>query len=320
MTLKIGGALSALNRQRTEELRVRQLADTILAPEAISGKTSAARLLHTTLGGVRRHITNADLAAFKKSAKALGTKMREGITAQEIIDLSASADRDRARKEIKSSIATRLHQGSVLFTTPSGPDSKVHRHFVSLVFPGYGAAIAFPGTALQAAAELAKAPLKFDCDCEHHRYRHRFIATAMGINAARPENGFPKLTNPTLIGVACKHVIRTLIELQGSMIVRKMVAKMIQADRDRLTPGGRTKVITTTREEADKALQGRTRTVRTTNEKYAASIRKALPKGLVGTPTAAEINKTMVELQSRTDIPSMAILQALQTVLQQHPR
>lgn len=320
MTLKIGNAQSALNRRRNDELQSRRQATTILAPEAIASKTSAARLLTTTLGGVTRFITNADLAAFKRSAQALGSKLREGITAQEIVDLSRPADRERARKEIRASIATRLHQGNVLFTTGSGPDSKVSRHFVNVVFPGYGAAVSFTGTALQAAAELVKAPLKLDCDCEHFRYRFRFIVTAMGANAARPENGFPKLTNPSLTGVACKHVVRTMIELQGSMAVRKQVAKMIQADRDRLTPRGKTRVITTTRAEADKTLQSRARTVRTTNERYAASIRKAIPNPSAGTPTASEIAKTMAALQSRTDIPSAAILQALQAVMQQYPR
>lgn len=317
--IRISGALGALSARRNDDLQSRRLATTILAPGDMSGKTSAAKLLTTTLGGVTRFITNADLAAFTKSAKALGAKMREGLTAQEIVDLSRQADRERARKEIHASLATRLHRGEVLFTTGSGPDSKVPRHFVSIMFPAYGGAVSFPGTPLQAAAELVKAPLKFDCDCEHHRYRFRYITTLMGANAGRPETGFCKLTNPTLTGIACKHVLRSMVELQGSLFVRKQIAKMIDADRSRLTPGAKTRVITVNRAEADKVSQGRVRTVRTTNEKYAASIRKAMPKARAGTSTAAELASTIAAIQSRKDIPSIALLQALQAVMQQYP-
>jgi hypothetical protein len=319
MTLRIAGALAGLNARRADDLQSRRLADIILTPEDLAGKTSAAKLLKTTLGGVTRFITNADLVAFKKSATALGKKMREGLTAQEIVDLSRPADRERARKEIHASIATRLHRGEVLFTTGSGPDSKVPRHFVTVAFPGYGGAVSFPGTALQAAAVLTSGALKFDCDCEHHRYRFRYITTLMGANAGRPEPGFCKLTNPTLTGIACKHVLRTMVELQGSMAVRKSLAKMIQADRDRLTPGAKTRVVTTSRAEADKALKSRARAVRTTDEKHLKVIASSIKKASAGTPDASEINKTMATLQSRTDIPAQAILQALNAVLSQYP-
>ncbi|NMM13587.1 MAG: hypothetical protein HHJ17_08635 [Rhodoferax sp.] len=317
--IKISGALGALSARRNDDLQSRRLADIILTPEDLAGKTSAARLLQTTLGGVVRHITNKDLDAFKRNAKALGSKMRTGLTAAEVIDLSRPADLERARKEIRSSIAARLHKGEMMFVTPSGPDSKVSRHFVSVVFPGFGGAVAHPGNALQAAAQLVKSPLKLDCDCEHWRYRLRYIVTAMGANAARPENGYPKLTNPQLVGVACKHVLRTMVELQGSLFVRKQIAKMIDADRSRLTPGAKTRVITVSRAEADKVSQGRVRTVRTTNEKYAASIRKAMPKASADTSTAAELASTIAALQKRSDITSTALLQALQAVMQQYP-
>jgi|GEM_PF-4320043 len=317
--IKISGALGALSARRNDDLQSRRLADIILTPEDLAGKTSAARLLQTTLGGVVRHITNKDLDAFKRNAKALGSKMRTGLTAAEVIDLSRPADLERARKEIRSSIAARLHKGEMMFVTPSGPDSKVSRHFVSVVFPGFGGAVAYPGTALQAAAQLVKSPLKLDCDCEHWRYRLRYIVTAMGANAARPENGYPKLTNPQLVGVACKHVLRTMVELQGSLFVRKQIAKMIDADRSRLTPGAKTRVITVSRVEADKALKSRVRSIKTTDEKHIKVIAASIKKASAGTPDASEVNKTMAALQSRTDIPAQAILQALNAVLLQYP-
>ena len=84
----IANPLSDLNRRRDADLRSRRTATTILTPEAIGAKASAAGLLTTTLGGIRRAITNEDLAAFARSAKMLGAKLGAGITAQEVIDRS----------------------------------------------------------------------------------------------------------------------------------------------------------------------------------------------------------------------------------------
>lgn len=318
----IVNALSELNRRRDAELHSRRAATTILSPEAVGGKTSAAKLLTTTLGGVRRPITDADLRAFRQSAKALAGRLREGLTAQEIIDQSRPADRERARTDIPTAIPTRLRAGQIMFTTSSGPGSKVTRHFVTIEFPGYGSALAMPGTPLQAAAELGKAPLKFDCDCPHHRYRFRFIVTAMGANAGRAETGYPKLTNPTLVGVACKHVLRTMVELQGSMITRRMVAQMIEADRKRIDQPGKVKprVITVAAAEADRMARTRKRAIATTDERS----RKALLTGLskhtgkqARSPASAELAKAMDALKGRSDITAAVLLRAINSVLQE---
>lgn len=314
--------LSELNRRRDADLKSRRLATTILSPEAVGGKLSSARLLSTTLGGVRRPITDADLVAFRKRAQALAGKLREGLTAQEIIDQSRPLDRERARTDIPTAIPTRLRAGQIMFTTSSGPGSKVTRHFVSVEFPGYGSALAMPGTPLQAAAELGKAPLKFDCDCPHHRYRFRFIVSAMGANAGRAETGFPKLTNPTLVGIACKHVLRTMAELQGSMGVRRMVAQMIEADRSRINQPVKAKprVIAVAAAEADRMARARKRAITTTDERS----RKALLAGIskhtgkqARNPGAAELAKAMDALKGRPDVTAAVLLRAINSVLRE---
>jgi hypothetical protein len=319
----ISHTLSDLARSRQVDLESRRAATTILQPEAIAGKTSAARLLTTTLGGVVRQISNADLVTFKRSALALGARMRQGVTAQEVIDLSRQADRERSRLQIPTAIATRLTAGDIIFSTSSGPDSKVIRHLVHIVFPGYGSFVSAPLTALQAAAELVKAPLKFDCDCPHHRFRFRFITSALGCASGRVESGFPKLTNPHLSGIGCKHVLRALVELQRGMLPRRLIAKMIEADRARLTLGAKatTRVITATRVDADLASKAPVRQIRTTDDRQrnalAAALRKAMPHAQAG---SADLSKIMKQLQGRHDIPSEAITNALKALMQQYPQ
>lgn len=315
----IYAAFAELQRRQEAELRQRQQADTILTPEQIGARTGigTARLLTTTLGGQRRAITADDLKVFKARAQELGKQYREGLTARDIVDQSAPADRERARDQIGAAIPTRLTSGAALFTTPAGPGSKVNRHMVTVAWPGYGAAVSWPGTSLQAAKVLAEQPLKFDCDCEHHRYRYRYITTALGANAGRAEPGFPKITNPHLIGVACKHVLRVMVALESAG-VRSQLAQMIAADRKQLeSPGARQRVITTTAAQADRLASAKPKAIRTTGERErlqaVAAIRRAMPKAAGS--VSADISRTLKTLQGRQDVTAQALLAALNTVL-----
>lgn len=322
----VNNAQAELNRRRLADLQSRQRATTILGPEAMQGgKESPARLLWTTLGGVARPITNADLVVFRRSVAAVGKSLRSGLTAQEIIDLSLPIDRERARKEIPYALPARLRDGQVVFSVSAGPQSRVNRHMVTVLFPGYGAALARPGTALQAAAWLGRdALLKFDCDCEHHRYRLRYISTIGGFNAGRSESGFPKLTNPTLSGVACKHALRVMAELQTSAFVRKQLAKMVEVDRARLAGPRKVKpqVVLVGQQQAQGAAPARPRTIRTSDEMQQRvllkGLRTALAKRATG-PARADVRAALTALEARTDIGAQAILAALQQVLHAPP-
>lgn len=320
---KVGNALSELNRRRLADLQTRQRATTILPPEAMTGGPhSVARLLQTTLGGQGpRPITDRDLITFRRAVTAVGKRLRTGITSQEVIDLSAPADRERARRQIPYAIPARLRDGEVVFSVSAGPDSRVARHMVTVQFVEYGAAVSRPGTALQAAAWLGReAHLKFDCDCEHHRYRLRYIATVGGYNAGRPESGFPKLTNPTLTGIACKHVLRVMADLHAGAFVRKQIATMVQADRDRLASPRRVKpqVILLSQPQASEAPR-RPMPIRTQQDAQrralAAGLRKVLPKAAAGAAQKADIQVTLAALEARKDVSAQAILTALQQVL-----
>ncbi|MDB5957519.1 hypothetical protein [Ramlibacter sp.] len=321
---KVGNAVAELNRRRLNDLQSRQRATTILTPEAMQGgKHSPARLLWTTLRGEARPITQADLVAFRKSVAAVGGKLQAGITAQEVIDLSTPADRERARREIPHAIPARLRAGEVVFSVSAGPESRVNRHMVTILFPGYGAALSRPGTALQAAAWLGQqGHLKLDCDCERHRYFYRFLSSIGGFNAGRAEPGFPKIRNPHLRGLCCKHVVRVASELKSGMFTRRQIAGMIEADRQRLEAPRRVKpqVILVRQQQAAQGVTVKPRAIRTTDDAHRsavlAGVRRALATRGAG-DARADVAATLSALQARTDVSAGAILQALQRVLQQ---
>ena len=304
---RVGKAVQALNAQRQRELDSRRLASTILNPSEVGGKYSPARMLTTTLGGTVRPIQHQDLAAFAKAVKNLGDKARQGITASEALGLSRPADVQRAREQIRYSMIARMQAGKLHLVTDSGPQSKVARHHASVEAVQYASALAMPGTPLTAATWLVKqSALKFECDCEHFRYFLRFVATAGGWVAGRPEHGFPKLKNPGLDGAACKHLVRVMTDLQQSAGIRQRIATMIAEDRARIDRPGKARptVFTVTQREAEAMLPKRTRTIRVP----ANAQRRAT---FAPTASQQDIALALKAYAGRTDATSQAIARAL---------
>lgn len=219
------------------ELAQRERASGILKPGEVAGEYNSARLLQTTLGGQLRPITQEDLRTFRDNVRKLGKQFRGGITAKSVIDLSTKVDRDRANKEIHTAIPMQSVAGRVHFVTNSGPNSDVARHHVHIEMLNYSAAVSSPGKMPDVVKMLTSGPLKFDCDCGRHTFWFRYIATTGHFNAGRDEPGFPKIRNPKLSGVACKHVLRVMQQL-NMPIIRTQVEKMIERGRNSLDRKG----------------------------------------------------------------------------------
>ncbi|RZL65957.1 MAG: hypothetical protein EOP81_02255 [Variovorax sp.] len=307
---RIGNAQSAINKLRQQELDSRRQATTILQPSEVSGGLSPARMLTTTLGGTARPITPKDLAQWRLAVQKLGAKAQQGLSAREALSLSTAASVERAKKEISFSLPVRLQAGKLHLVTDSGPQSKVTRHHVHLEFAQYSAALARPGTPAQAAQWLCKeSPLKFECDCGHFRYFLRYVASAGGWVAGRYEGGLPKLTNPTLDGAACKHLIRVLTDLQSSVGLRQRIAKMVEADRELINRPGRAKprAILVAQAEAERMLPKHSRriVVPSNAPRHATLVPKV---------ASADVRAAMAAFRGKTDANSIAVMRALQAL------
>jgi hypothetical protein len=311
--IKIGNLESGRNRVAEHDLLRRQNAVGILSPEAVGGKVSAGKLLYTTLHGSPRQITADDLAQFRAKAASLGTRYRAGVTIADLVNGSHPEDLKRAREQVQWSSPARLRSGTVDFVTNASRESKATRHYVKIIFGDYGAALARPGTPLQAAAWLVSdGHLKYDCDCGRHVFWYRFIATSIGANAARGESGFPKVRNPQLAGLGCKHVLRTVTDLRSSMLVRKRLADMIAADRAHLDKPGRSKpkTIRVTQAEADAITAGRVRRIAVKPQQRGVTM-----------PTVASqanIHAAIAAFSGKSDANSLAISRGLAALLQTH--
>lgn len=253
----IKGAKKEQNARREFDANRRDNAANILNPDQIVGKDwRSAKVLATTMGltnGEMRKITKKDLIAFHHNITKLQSRVVKGVTANEVINLSTLADKQRSRQQINMAIPVRMKNGDIHFLTNAGPDSKVTRHNIHIILMDYDIGLA-KGTPLQGAKEVAHGNLRFDCDCEHHTFVFRFITTLMGANAGRAETGFPKIRNPELDGIACKHVLRVMTELNSSIFVWRRIAAMIEADRAKNANKQRAKqqkTVTMTQKEAN---------------------------------------------------------------------
>lgn len=230
-------------REREEAGRLPITQNIILTEREVRGDWDAARVLWTTLGGRLHHITADDLAAFRQNMRVAKRHFKGvgGITARQVLDLASSrplnyekfspnadlayrSDIDKAKREITMAVPVSARNDEIRFITNAGPGSKVSRHNVIVRLNAFSEAAAMVAstdlkdkkTPRQAANWLRKQKLAFDCDCERHRYFFRYVATIGGFAAGRLETGYPKIRNPHLKGVACKHVLRVMAELESS--------------------------------------------------------------------------------------------------------
>lgn len=194
------------------------------------------KVLYTTLGQQKgeppRRITRDDILAFQDNILLLKDQYKKGITVQNIINLSLQDDIDRANQQIYMSVPLSRKSGLVHFLTNAGPESKVQNHHVEVEFANFGSVVFdIKKEAVNTVKNrIANGKLKFECDCERHTFWFRYMATIGGYGLGRQEGGFPKVRNPHLSGVACKHVLRVaqwIISPAGIQYLKKQV----EADR-----------------------------------------------------------------------------------------
>lgn len=206
---------------------------------------SFSDILNTTLGGVSRPITMDDLVQFERKRHGMEGKYKEGVTADFVINKSRAIDRTRASREIPwaQPVASRYipAKDSLVVSFVTAASGKYHetKHYVNVEFTAYGAItkhLINPNPKAQAesdANQLKKSLLKFDCDCGRHTFWYRYIATIggfayVGTNPlARKETAYPKIRNPNLHGVACKHVLRVMQTIQRNAGFHQFLMKAI---------------------------------------------------------------------------------------------
>lgn len=261
----ISGSASEANARFRAELDRRNsaLPHTILSPNNLQQPDTFNfnRVMHTTLGGESRPITAEDLAKFRHLANKLGKKYVGGITARQIIDHSRKEDRDRARKQITMAIPSYAQKNprndglTVRFITNASKLYGASRHHVVVEFGGFQTAVIGADASKVATRKMLKGNVRFDCDCGRHTYWYRYIASIGNYNYGRAESGFPKIRNPNLIGVACKHVLRVMAEIEGGNTVLSFVNRAVEKARANFENGTGLVKVQNSQKDANQVLK-----------------------------------------------------------------
>jgi hypothetical protein len=258
---------------------------TLLHPDDLRGNLDMGRLLQTTLGG-KRAITADDLAAFRRNIHTFEQKytVTEGLTARQIIDMAnvkvsgKETDLKRSNREIKNAAVLSFFNGTMRFMTNAGPDSEDTRHHVTVQFMGYVNAVSGaaqntqdkPLDTVQIAFKLTKERLKFECDCGRHTFWFRYLATIGRWGLGRKELAFPKVRNPGMAGVACKHVLRVMSDIESSIFVAKFIAKALE----KAIMQGHAKVNLQQKQKEAELQRQTQRTIKTTEQREADNLKQ----------------------------------------------
>lgn len=184
----------------------------------------------TSLGGVLRPMTEEDLKVIERNIQVVQKQYAKGITAKNVLDFSLLADKQRCNKQIHLCVPLSLKGNVVRFMVNASGENGVAYHYINVQFEQMPSAIMATTFDRKTANNVSYGKLRFECSCEHHKYTFRYLATIAGYNYGREEQAFPKIRNPTLSGVACKHVLRVMQYIRSAMF-QEYLFKAVEKQR-----------------------------------------------------------------------------------------
>ncbi|WP_213389011.1 phage tail protein [Enterobacter hormaechei] len=214
---------------RKEQTRKRRSAHRTLTPGRLKNR-SIDDILKLGKKKEGTFFTLDDLKGFEKQRGKTREKFDNktaGITYAQLVASSQAIDIKRANNAvddgsgIKRAVPLSLKHNVINIRVEASDKSAHQHHLVKFRFEEWDQLVEDIAEDEKAGIKVTKAlcagRVSFDCDCGRHQYWYRYIATAGNFALAPPkEYAYPKIKNPKLQGVACKHVIHSLTRLQSS--------------------------------------------------------------------------------------------------------
>lgn len=273
----------AFNLIQSKQKKNRRNAKRTLTPAQLRAKKTAdlAKLGEKSKGVP---FTVDDLKAFEKNRqqhKKAYNSSRAGISYPQLVAGSRDIDIKRANNKVQDgSGITRATlsgiKGNMILVRVKASMKSVHQeHMVKIRLEEHDDYLHEPpaDSYTTAAKMAAQGRLSFDCDCGRHQYWYRYLAT-MGNYAVTPpkEFAFPKIRNPEMKGVACKHVLKAVVMLQSASW-HKIIGRQMEVQATRVGFGDdrkRTHVI-----KGDEAKEAaRNRSTQINQDKVKSEFRK----------------------------------------------
>ncbi|HFF9481077.1 TPA: phage tail protein [Serratia marcescens] len=186
-----------------------------------------------------------DLKGFEASRDATKKKFtntQPGITYAQLVAHSQSIDVKRANNNVddgsgisSASFIGLKHNVAQIRVTASNR-SLDSSHLVQLRFEEWEDALENVtndrAALMRLVRKLVVGRTSINCDCGRYMYWYRYIATAGNFTIAPPkEYVFPKIKNPNLRGVACKHIIHAFTRMQGAGWQARIIESLLRASK-----------------------------------------------------------------------------------------
>ncbi|HHO0939052.1 TPA: hypothetical protein ACRTTK_003088 [Aeromonas hydrophila] len=149
-----------------------------------------------------------------------------GVTYAELVAKSAESRVDRAsnrskdRRGVSQAQLLKLRANVATIKVKASDISDHQHHKVDIRFEEWdgqmGDADGSDRGYAKAARKACAGRMSINCSCGDHQYRYRYMATLGNYCLSPPkEFAYPKITNPNLTGLACKHVLLAATMLQS---------------------------------------------------------------------------------------------------------
>lgn len=213
--------------------------------KALKALGEKAKGMQFTKADLQRFDKNRKHAAKKYDSKSAGAPYGFIVTSSRQIDIDRSNNRVDDGTGISWANFNSLKGNVVEMKVDASKVSKHQHHRVKVRIEEWDDYLATPpeDNYKKAAKAACAGRLSFDCDCGRHQYWYRYIATIGNFQIKPPaEFSFPKIRNPELAGVACKHVLRSLRMLQTPS-VQNILAVQMEKQANRVGFGSDNKAV-----------------------------------------------------------------------------
>ncbi|WP_396295123.1 phage tail protein [Enterobacter kobei] len=147
------------------------------------------------------------------------------------IDIDRASNRVADGTGIKKAMLIGIQHNLALINVTASDASEHQNHRVRIRFETWDEAVeeaADEKTDInKITRKLCADRVSIDCDCGRHQYWYRYMATAGNYCVAPPkEYAYPKIRNPDLTGVACKHVLHAMNRFQSGTWQLKLATQL----------------------------------------------------------------------------------------------
>lgn len=155
-----------------------------------------------------------DLKGFARSRERVSKEFKktQGAPIVKIIARSLAEDIQRANTDIQRPTLFKVHSGVLHFKVPSsGKDPTAPPYYgVRIRLDEWTTHMGSYAHYKDAVRASIKGNVSMDCTCGRYQYYLRYVATAAKVALRPEEKDYPKINNPKLMGLACKHQIKAL--------------------------------------------------------------------------------------------------------------